>query len=281
MAPVGYRDGDAVVREMLAGKRADALSRARSFGYAQRSVLDERAIAEVEALHDRTMPFLFDDVTGAEDARRVIVRVDELIAAYDTLMMRSSALLVPGPLDVEAAFAPPEEWRGTSVGAARLAREVRIDRGAVERFEVRDQALAVAAGPWALIVGLDEGGDESRIEGRISIAIPAAVPVVSFRPERGPNAMLQDLGVQGEIETADPRFDDGYWIQGHREAAFAAATPLVRRLMVEMREHVCTLEIGGGAARLAWSAPWTALGPSGVPANLISTMMELRSAFCE
>ena len=62
-----YRDGDAVVREMLAGKRADALSRARSFGYAQRSVLDERVIDEVEALHDRTMPALLDDVTTTNE----------------------------------------------------------------------------------------------------------------------------------------------------------------------------------------------------------------------
>ena len=152
---MSYRDGDAVVREMLAGKRTDALSRARSLGYAQRSVLEERAVADVEALHDRTMSALLDDVTGTTEAQAAIAKVDELIAAYDTLLARSAALLVAPPLDVVAAFAPPTGWRGTKEGAARLAGEMRFDRDAVERFEVLEKAVGMAAGPWALIVGLE------------------------------------------------------------------------------------------------------------------------------
>src|SRR5690349_9000204 len=173
---MSYRDGDAVVREMLAGKRADALARARSFGYAQRSVIDEAATAEVEALHDRTMPALFDDIATLDDARAAIAKVDELIAAYDGVLARSAALLVAGPLDVERAFHPPEDWRGTKAGAQRLGRDIQIDRDAVERFEIRDTALAVAAGPWALLVGLDETGDATWVHGRIIVAIPRAVP---------------------------------------------------------------------------------------------------------
>jgi hypothetical protein len=278
---VSYRDGDAVVREMLAGKRADALSRARSFGYAERSVVDEDAIAEVEALHDRTMPFLFGDVATADEAHAALGKVDELIAAYDRLLARSGALLVAAPLDVEAAFDPPAGWRGTKEGAARLAGEIHVDRSAVDRFEVRERAVAIAAGPWALIVGLDMGGAESWVEGRLSVSIPAAVPWVWMRREKNTDDLLQDLRVKREIETSDPRFDDFYWIEGHREAAFAAATPLVRRLMVDLHEQRCALEVGGGLARLSWSGAWTALGSSGLPANVVPAMMELRASFCE
>jgi hypothetical protein len=278
---VSYRDGDAVVREMLAGKRADALSRARAFGYARRAVLDDGAIAEVEALHDRAMPFLFDDVRTLDEARAAIAKVDELIAAYDALLARSAGLFVAPPLDLEAAFDPPAAWRGTKVGAARLAGEMRIDRGAVERFEVRERAVAIAATPWAMIVGLDETDDPTWIEGRIVVAISAAVPWVTMRLEQGTDAMAQDLGVKKEIETADPRFDDCYWIDGHREAAFAAATPLVRRVMIDLSEHGGRLEIGGGRARLSWSGPWSTLGTSGVPANLVPAILELRASFSE
>jgi hypothetical protein len=278
---VSYRDGDAVVREMLAGKRADALSRARAFGYARRAVLEEKAIAEVEALHDRAMPALFDDVTGADAAQRAIATVDELIAAYDALLARSASLLVAPLLDVEAAFDPPAGWRGTKVGAARIAEEMRIDRSAVERFEVRERAVAIAAAPWAMIVGLDETDDPTWVQGRIVVALPVAVPWVSMRIESGTDAMAQDLGVKAEIETADPRFDDGYWVEGHREAAFAAATPLVRRVMIDLTEHGGRLEVGGGRACLSWSGPWSTLGMSGVPANVVPAILELRASFCE
>lgn len=277
---MSYRDGDAVVREMLAGKRADALSRARSFGYAQRSVLEERAIADVEALHDRTMPALLDDVTGTNEAQAAIAKVDELISAYDLLLARSAALLVAPPLDVEAAFEPPSAWRGTKQGAARLAGEMLFDRNAVERFEIRENAVAIAAGPWALIVGLDETDDPTWVEGRIVVALPVAVPWVSVRREWGPDGMMQDLGVKQEIETADPRFDDHYWIEGHCEAAFAAATPLVRRVMLDLSDHGGRLEVGGGLARLSWGGAWTTLGTSGVPANIVPAIMELRASFC-
>lgn len=278
---MSYRDGDAVVREMLSGKRADALSRARSFGYARRSVVDERAIAEVEALHDRTMPFLFDDVTTIDQAQAAIGRVDELIAAYDTLLARSTALLVPPPLDVDAALEPPRGWRGTRAGAERLAREMNVDRSAVARFEIRDRAVAVVVPPWAVIAGLDETGDTSWVEGRISVAIPTAVPDLSIRREKNSDDLMQSFRLSREIETSDNRFDDLYWVEGHREAAFAATTPLVRRAMIDLHEHHCTLELGRGLARLSWAGPWTELGPSGVPANVVPAMMELRASFCE
>lgn len=277
---MSYRDGDAVVREMLAGKRADALSRARSFGYAQRSVLDEGAIADVEALHDRTMPALLDEVTTTSEAQAALAKVDELIAAYDALLERSAALLVALPLDVEAAFDPPAGWRGTKAGAARLAGEMRIDRDAVERFEIRERAVGVAARPWALIVGLDETGDPTWVQGRIVVALPVAVPWVSMRREVGPDGMMQDLGVKTEIETADPRFDDHYWVEGNREAAFAAATPLVRRVMMDLSEHDGRLEVGGGLGRLSWGGAWSTLGTSGVPANIVPAIMELHASFC-
>jgi hypothetical protein len=266
---------------MLAGKRADALLRARSFGYARRSVIDEKAIAEVEALHDRTMPFLFGDLTGVDASQAAIREVDELIAAYDALLARSSALLVPEPLDVDAALTPPARWRGTAAGAARLGREMRIDRGAVERFEVRARAVAVAAGPWALLVGLDETGDGSWVEGRISVAVPAAVPAVRIRREKNTDDFLQDFGMKVEIETADPRFDYLYWVEGHREAAFATATPLIRRLMIDLHDQRCTLEVRGGLGRLTWAGPWPALGMSGTPPNLVPAIMELRASLCE
>src|SRR5262249_1306501 len=91
---VSYRDGIAVVREMLVGKRGDALGRARSFGYAQRSVIDEASIAQVEALHDRTMPFLFDEIGTVDETKVAIAKVEELIAAYDAVLARSAAALV-------------------------------------------------------------------------------------------------------------------------------------------------------------------------------------------
>jgi hypothetical protein len=278
---VSYRDGDAVVRELLSGKRADALSRARSFGYAQRSVLDEAAIAEVEALHDKTMPFLFDDVATSADAHVAVGKVEELIAAYDRLLARSAALLVPAPLDVEAAFDPPEGWRGTKEGAARLAGEMPIERAAVDRFEVRERAVAIAAAPWAMIVGLDETRDVTWVQGRMCLAIPTAVPWVWMRREKNTDGLLQDLRMKREIETSDTRFDDFYWIEGHREAAFAAATPLVRRLMVDLHEQQCALEVGGGLARFSWSGPWMIFGSTGVPANVVPAMLELRASFCE
>jgi hypothetical protein len=278
---MGYRDGDAVVREMLAGKRADALGRARSFGYARRAVIDERAIADLEALHDRTMAFLFDDVTSSDEAQAAIRKVDELIAAYDALLARSASLLQPRPLDVEASFVLPTGWRGTSDGATRLAREMTIDRAAVDRFEVRERAVGVAAGPWALVIGLDETGEESWVEGRMTVAIPQAIPPVRIRREENTDALMQDFGMKLEIETADARFDDLYWVEGHREAAFAAATPLVRRLMIDLSEQRCALEVRDGVGRFSWEGPWTALGSSGVPPNLVPAIMELRASFCE
>lgn len=276
-----YRDGDAVVREMLSGKRADALARARSFDYARRSVIDERVTADVEALHDRTMPFLLDEVSSADEAQAAIRKVDELIAAYDAVLARSSALLVAGPLDFEAAVDPPMGWRGTALGAARLEREMAVACDSVDRIEVRDRAVVIAASPWAMIVGLDDTGDESWIEGRISVSIPTAVPSVSVRREKNSDDLMQAFRLREEIETSDTRFDYLYWVEGHREAAFAAATPRVRALMVDLHEERCVLEVGGGLARLSWSGPWTRLGSTGVPANLSPAIMELRAAFCE
>ena len=280
---MSYRDGDAVVREMLAGKRADALSRARSFGYARRAVIDERATAHVEALHDATMPFLFGEMGTLDDARAAIAKVDELIAAYDAVLARSNALLVPPALDLAAAVTPPDGWRGTRAGAERLGAQMQtqIDRSAVDRFEVRERAVVIVADPWAMIVGLDEGGDETWVEGRISVAIPVAMPPLSIRREKNTDELLQDFGMKREIETADNRFDDLYWIEGHREAAFAAATPRVRRLMIGLHEQRCSLEVGGGAARLSWSGPWSAFGASGVPDDVVLAIMELRASFCE
>jgi hypothetical protein len=278
---VSYRDGIAVVREMLTGKRADALARARSFGYAQRAVVDEQAIAAVEALHDRTMPFLFGDLFDVDEAKTAVAKVEELVAAYDAVLARSASALVPSQLDVEAALTPPEDWRGTATGAERLAGEMQIARDAVERFEVRDRAVAVAAGPWALIVGLDETHSETLVEGRMSVAIPVAVPAVRMRPERAGETMLEDLGLKKEIETGHFSFDTHYWVDGHREAALAAATPLVRRVLLDSYEHAGRLDLGAGVARLSWRGPWLALGPSGIPTNLVPAILELRGAFCE
>lgn len=279
---MSYRDGDAVVREMLAGKRADALSRARGFGYARRAVIDERSTAHVEALHDRTMPFLFDEPGTLDDARAAIERVDELIAAYDALLARSTALLAAPPLAVDAASALPDDWRGTREGAERLAREMQMGRSAVDRFEVRERSVVVEARPWLLVAGLDESGKETWLQGFICVAVSPAMPHVSIRREKNTDELLEDLRMKPrEIETADNRFDDLYWIEGHREAAFAAATPLVRRLMIGLHEQTCSLEIGGGLARLSWSGPWTAFGQSGVPENLVPAIMELRASLCE
>ena len=102
-----------------------------------------------------------------------------------------------------------------------------------------------------------------------------------MRRERCTDGLMQDLGVRTEIETADPRFDDHYWVEGNREAAFAAATPLVRRAMIDLSGHGCRLEVGGGVAQMSWGGPWSTLGSSGVPANIVPAIMELRASFCD
>jgi hypothetical protein len=281
MGAVSYRDGDAVLRDMLASKREDALSRARSLGHAQRAVVDEAAIAAVEALHDRTMPFLLDEPGSPAEAHAAIRAVDELVAAYDAVLARSAAVLVPAALPVEPLLAPMIGWHATSENMDRVRVELGEALPEARILEVRAHGIAAVVPPWALLVGFYVEDDVQCAQGQITVAIPEAVPPVRARAERNIDDFKQHLGIAKEIETGDARFDDACWLEGPREAAFAVTTPAVRRVLVALSQHHGALEVGGGLARISWAGPSSELGATGVPALVVTAILELHAAFSQ